>query len=341
MYLKEINLKGFKSFPDRTRLTFSPGVSVIVGPNGCGKSNVIDAVRWVLGEQRPTALRGSTLQEVVFNGTRTRGPLGMAEVTLTFSNALGLLPVELPEVSVTRRVFRDGETQYLLNRTPCQLRELRDLFLGTGVGSSAYAVIEQKMVDAILSDRAEERRFLFEEAAGVTRYKARRRESLRKLEAVETDLRRLEDVLGEARRTTNSLRRQVGRAQRWEQLGREELRLAVALAEAELAQLAERERPLREAIARLEESRALGTGDLGRRDAALEALDAELAAGRAAERGARRALEGESQAIAELERERIRAEEGARRAEADAERLLLESRGHAAEVYDLVRRLRS
>ncbi|MFN2433259.1 MAG: AAA family ATPase, partial [Gemmatimonadota bacterium] len=230
MKLDRLDIFGFKSFADRTLLDFNPGMTAIVGPNGCGKTNITDAIRWVLGEQRPSTLRGSSMQEVIFNGTRARKPLGMAEVTLSFSNALGLIPVEYSEVAVTRRVFRDGQSEYLLNRTLCNLKDIRDLFMGTGVGSAAYSLIEGRMVDAILSDRAEERRLLFEEAAGVTRYKARRRAALRKLEATESDLRRLEDILREVRKTTTSLRRQVGRARRFTDLQERELRLAVALA---------------------------------------------------------------------------------------------------------------
>ena len=174
MKLKSIELIGFKSFANRVKLTFPTGITAIVGPNGCGKSNVIEAIRWVLGEQNARILRSERMEEVIFNGTRRRKPLGMAEVFLDFSDPEHLLGLEMDEVRVSRKIFRSAESIYAINQTTCRLRDVQELFMDTGMGSHAYSMIEQSMVEAILSDRAEERRFLFEEAAGIMKYKQRR-----------------------------------------------------------------------------------------------------------------------------------------------------------------------
>ncbi len=335
MKLDTLEMHGFKSFADRTDVKFNPGVTAIVGPNGCGKTNITDAIRWVLGEQRPTALRGASMQEVIFNGTRERKPLGMAEVTLSLSNALGLIAVEYAEVSVTRRVFRDEESQYFLNKAPCNLKDIRDLFMGTGVGASVYSVIEQRMVDAILSDRAEERRLLFEEAAGVTRYKARRKATERKLVATEEDLRRLSDTLNEVRKNVNALRRQMGKARRFESLQREELRLAVALAQAELSDLAAREGPLRAAIAALETELGSGAAEAGAREAELERLDRTLSEQRAKERALRERVGAAGAALEARERDRMLSDEGRRHAALEVERLQREIAAHGEQARAL------
>jgi chromosome segregation protein len=194
------------------RLELNPGITAIVGPNGCGKSNISDAIRWVLGEQRPTLVRGTRMDEVIFSGSRHRKPINLAEVALHFSNEDGLLPIEYTEVAIARRVFRDGDSDYLLNRHPCRLKDIQDLLMGTGIGTHSYTLIQQGMVDSLLSDRPEERRTIFEEAAGVTRYKNRRRATQRKLEATAIDLDRVEDVVSEVDRNVASLKRQVGKA---------------------------------------------------------------------------------------------------------------------------------
>src|SRR5450755_2562304 len=188
MHLQSLELFGFKSFADKTLLNFHEGVTAIVGPNGCGKSNVLDAVRWVLGEQSAKALRGAEMADVIFNGTDNRKPLGFAEVSLTFTNCAGDLSVDWHEVRVTRRVFRDGNSEYLLNKTQCRLRDIHSLFADTGVGRTAYSVMEQGKIDMVLSSRPEDRRMVFEEAAGITKYKTQKREALRKLEATEANL---------------------------------------------------------------------------------------------------------------------------------------------------------
>ncbi|HLT46454.1 MAG TPA: AAA family ATPase, partial [Rubricoccaceae bacterium] len=182
MYLSKLELHGFKSFAHKTTLLFDPGVTAIVGPNGCGKSNIVDAIRWVLGEQRARLLRSEKMENVIFNGTASRRALGMAEVSLTVENTRGVLPTAYSEVTITRRLYRSGESEYLLNHTVCRLKDVLDLFMDTGMGAGAYSVIELKMIEDILSDNAADRRRLFEEAAGVTKYKLRRRQALQKLE---------------------------------------------------------------------------------------------------------------------------------------------------------------
>jgi chromosome segregation protein len=193
--LKALELVGFKSFADKTRFEFPSGITTIVGPNGSGKSNVVDALKWVLGEQSVKSLRGKEMADVIFNGSGSRPPLNCAETTLTFNNAERLLPIDTPEVHVTRRVYRNGEGEYLINRQPCRLRDIRDLFSGTGVATEAYSVIEQGKVDVMLQSSAKDRRAIFEEAAGVSRFKAKKVESMRRLERVDQNLLRLADIV--------------------------------------------------------------------------------------------------------------------------------------------------
>ena len=244
MYLKQIEITGFKSFADKTRLQFEPGMIAIVGPNGCGKSNVSDAIRWVLGEQRPTALRCAKMPDVIFNGTDTRKPLGMAEVCITFSDCEGVLGTEFNEVTITRRVFRSGEGQYFINKSLCRLKDVHRLFMGTGIGTTSYSVMAQGQIDAILSSKPEDRRAVFEEAAGITKFKADRKEALRKIEQTDAYLLRLADVIREVKRQIGTLQRQAGKAQKYKEL-RDELRgLDIFLTRRRLAALDVRIREL-------------------------------------------------------------------------------------------------
>ena len=215
MYLSKIEVIGFKSFAQRINVNFDSGVTAIVGPNGCGKTNIVDAIRWALGEQRYSTLRSDKMEDVIFNGTKNRKPLGLAEVSLTIENTKGILPTEYSEVTITRRVFRSGESEYQLNKVPCRLKDILDLFMDTGMGSDAYSVIELKMVESILSDKTDERRRLFEEAAGVTKYKHRRKAAMRKLEDVRLDLSRVNDIVKEVQKTVNSLECQAKRAEQY------------------------------------------------------------------------------------------------------------------------------
>ena len=218
MYLQSVELFGFKSFAHKTTLNFHRGVTAIVGPNGCGKSNVLDAMRWVLGEQSAKALRGGEMADVIFSGTDSKQPVGMAEVSLRFADCEQELGIEYNEVCITRRVYRDGRSDYFINQTPCRLKDIQMLFMDTGVGRTAYSIMEQGRVDQILSSRPEDRRSIFEEAAGITKYKAQKKEALRKLEYTDANLLRLADIIKEVKRQIGSLQRQAGKARRYQAL---------------------------------------------------------------------------------------------------------------------------
>jgi chromosome segregation protein len=215
--LKALELVGFKSFADKTRFAFPPGITIVVGPNGSGKSNVVDAIKWVLGEQSVKSLRGKEMADVIFNGSPTRRPMNSAEITLTFENANGLFLVETPEVQITRRVYRSGEGEYLINRNPCRLRDIRDMLAGTGLGAQAYSVIEQGKVDVLLQSSPKDRRMIFEEAAGISRFKLKKLEALRRLERVEQNLLRLSDIVDEVESRLRGVRAQAGKARRYKE----------------------------------------------------------------------------------------------------------------------------
>ncbi len=217
MLLKKLEIVGFKSFFNKTVLHFEPGVTAVVGPNGCGKSNIFDAMRWVLGEQSVKSLRGSDMQDVIFNGTDNKEPVSMAEVSLTFDNSQKYFPVEYDEVIVTRRLFRSGESEYLLNRTTARLKDILDIFMGTGIGSESYSLIQQGKIDLVLSSKPEERRMVFDEAAGITKYKSQKKEALRRLEDTEQNLLRVNDIITEVKRQISSLERQANKARRYKE----------------------------------------------------------------------------------------------------------------------------
>ncbi|MBL9177985.1 MAG: chromosome segregation protein SMC [Verrucomicrobiaceae bacterium] len=218
MYLKSLTLHGFKSFADKTHFEFHKGVTGIVGPNGCGKSNVVDAIRWVLGETSAKALRGDEMADVIFNGTDKRKPVGLAEVTLTMADCEQALNVDFNEVSLTRRVYRDGKSEYRLNNTVCRLKDIHDLIAGTGIGRAAYSIMAQGQIDMLLSSKPEDRRTVFEEAAGITKFKSQKKEALRKLEYTEANLLRVADIIAEVKRQMGSLQRQAAKARRYQAL---------------------------------------------------------------------------------------------------------------------------
>src|SRR6185312_5237087 len=271
-----------------TVFNFHEGVTAIVGPNGCGKSNVLDAVRWVLGEQSAKALRGGEMADVIFNGTDTRKPVGFAEVSLTFTDCAEELGIDWHDVRVTRRVYRDGNSEYLLNKTPCRLRDIQSLFADTGIARTAYSMMEQGRIDMILSSRPEDRRAVFEEAAGITKYKTQKREALRKLEATEANLLRIGDVIKEVKRQIGSLQRQAGKARRYQALHTDLRVLETHHASMQLAFLERELAATREEIARLVESEKTtrakidnGENALAEERAALDKIDAEIAESRA------------------------------------------------------------
>ncbi|MEO1655145.1 MAG: AAA family ATPase, partial [Bacteroidota bacterium] len=215
MQLSRLEVKGFKSFGDQAIVNFDKGVTGIVGPNGCGKSNVVDSIRWVLGEQKTRALRSDKMENIIFNGTKKRKPAPMAQVSLTFDNNKKLIPSEYTKVTITRRYYRTGESEYLINDVRCRLKDINDLFLDTGIGSDSYAIIELKKVDEILNDKYQARRDLFEKAAGISKFKTRKKESLNKLDAVDKDLARVGDLLFEIEKNLRSLERQAKQAERY------------------------------------------------------------------------------------------------------------------------------
>ena len=248
MKLRSLSIHGFKSFADATVIEFHEGITAVVGPNGCGKSNISDAIRWVLGEQRPSAIRGGKMEEAIFQGSLNRRPVNRGAVTLVVSNEDGGLPVSFEEVAIGRTVYRDGGSDYSLNRSTCRLRDVLDVCRGTGLGANAYSVIENRMIDAILSDRAEERRQLFEEASGIGKYKDRRKAAMRRLEHAERDLTRLEDVIGEVETKVRSLARQKGKAERYKILRERRLAVEVSVVSHDLGALRERLSDLDEAL---------------------------------------------------------------------------------------------
>ncbi|HEV3082065.1 MAG TPA: chromosome segregation protein SMC [Gemmataceae bacterium] len=237
--LKCLELIGFKSFADKTQFEFSRGITAVVGPNGSGKSNIVDAVRWVLGEQSAKSLRGGEMADVIFNGSTTRRSLGLAEVTMTFDNSGRALATDGDEVQITRRVYRDGQGEYLINQQPSRLKDIKDLFLGSGAGADAYCVIEQGRVDVLLQASTKDRRTIFEEAAGISRFKAKKIETLRKLERVEQNLQRLQDIVDEVDKQLRSVKLQASKAQRYQEYSNRLKELRVALGLQEYAQLAE------------------------------------------------------------------------------------------------------
>jgi chromosome segregation protein len=271
MRLEKLEIHGFKSFADKVEFQFKPGMTAFVGPNGCGKSNVVDAVKWVLGEQSVKALRGNEMLDVIFNGTPSRRSRGYAEATLTLSNTKGLLPTEFEEVGVTRRLYRSGESEYYINKQRCRLRDIRDLFMDTGIGMDAYSVIEQGKVDVLLTSNKADRRAIFEEAAGISKYKSQKRTCLLKLERVTNNLLRLGDIIDEVEKRMRSVNYQAAKARRWKRLDDERRELAIALALHNYGKLlGEQQAAARE------------TGDLSseveRLSAAAERLEAELSA---------------------------------------------------------------
>ena len=332
MYLSKLELHGFKSFADRTVLTFDPGITAIVGPNGCGKSNIVDAVRWVIGEQRARILRSEKMENVIFNGTAKRRPLGMSEVLLTVQNSRGILPTEYGEVTLGRRLYRSGDSDYLLNDVQCRLKDITDLFMDTGMGAGAYSVIELKMVDEILSENAQDRRRLFEEAAGITRYKLRRRQTLSKLDGTQVDLSRVRDLTDEVGKQVRSLKRQAEKAARYKEYSSRLREVELALAQLEHDRLRSRLAALNESMVDLKTKIDTSTQDEREGDERLASFREDLAAREEALETARGHLSEHIDAVRKLETEQRLTLERLDGAHRDLDRMRME------EAADVTRR---
>jgi len=232
--LKQLEIKGFKSFADKTVVSFDEGITGIIGPNGCGKSNIIDSIRWVIGEQKISALRSENLEALVFNGSKTRSASGLAEVSLTFENTKNLLPTEFTTVTITRRFYKNGESEYRLNDVSCRLKDIHNLFMDTGISTDSYAIIELGMVDDIIKDKENSRRRMLEQAAGITIYKTRKKEAKAKLDATELDLNRIEDLLFEINNQLKTLENQAKKAEKYFEIKKEYKEISIELAKAAL-----------------------------------------------------------------------------------------------------------
>ncbi|MDJ0869918.1 MAG: chromosome segregation protein SMC [Myxococcota bacterium] len=280
MRIKTLQINGFKSFVDRSVLAFQPGISAIVGPNGCGKSNVVDAMRWAMGEQSPRHLRGKAMEDIIFAGSEVRQAVGMAEVVLTFDNSDGRAPAAyagFTEIQVGRRLYRTGESEYLINKTPCRLRDVLDFFRDTGIGTRGYTIVEQGQIASIVSAKPDERRQLIEEAAGISKYKARRREAESKLKSTEQNLLRVSDVLAEIKRQIASLERQARKAARYKRLRERQRLLELSLAADDRRTLGSEIAAGQERLAAQREASGAAESRLSEREADLERLRLELA----------------------------------------------------------------
>jgi chromosome segregation protein len=290
MRLKSLSVFGFKSFADRLDFDFRDGVTAVIGPNGCGKSNVVDAIKWVIGEQSAKALRGEDMTDVIFNGCASRRPMAMAEVTLTMDEIQGTLGFDggldgVDEVAITRRLFRDGSSGYYLNGKPCRLKDIRELFMGTGMGTSAYAVIEQGRVGFILESNTKDRRLILEEAAGISKYKARRRIAARKMERVDTDLVRIGEVLAEVRRRAKQVQKQAAAALQWKELSDQVKALRMVFALEEHGRLTDELFTSQARIAELADKAAAAAAKSATHEAAISATETALVTVEQAMRG--------------------------------------------------------
>ncbi len=272
MKIIKLEIKGFKTFPDKTDLEFKPGITAVVGPNGCGKSNVLEAIRWVMGEQRVRSLRSKKMEDVIFNGSESRKPVGMAEVRVVLSNEGGLAPAymaDYDQIMITRRLFRDGESQYEINNIACRLADVTDFFLDTGVGRNSYAIIEQGRVDMVVAAKPEDRRVLIEEAAGIARYKSRKEAALKKLDQTRQNLLRISDLIAEVKRQGNALKRQASRAEQY-------VKLTERLREMDIGLHAHRCRDIQDQYRRITDDLQVKQTVLGEKHARLSTVQAHL-----------------------------------------------------------------
>ena len=335
MYLKKLSIQGFKSFVSPTELQFDSGITAIVGPNGCGKSNIVDALRWVIGEQRARVLRSDKMDSVIFNGTTQRRPVGLAEVQLTIANTRGVLPLEYSEVTLGRRLYRSGEAEYLLNGVECRLRDITDLFTDTGMGAGAYSVIELKMVDEILSENTQDRRRLFEEASGVTRYKKRRTDALRKLDHTQSDLARVQDLTDEISTRVRSLKRQAKIAERYLRYKAELRTSHMNLLKFEYDRLLREEKILTDKAGEISDTCAGLSAQLHTYDAQLETLRTKFVAEEEKAQVNRQALVDQEQRIIKLEGDLRLEEVNKKTITQNLDRLATERKGVVIELEGL------
>jgi chromosome segregation protein len=275
MKLKALEVTGFKSFVDRLHLHFPEGITTIVGPNGCGKSNIVDAVLWAIGERSAKHLRGKLMEDVIFNGTDGRKPLGMAEVNLTFVNEDGSSPKgyeQCSEITITRRLYRSGESEFLVNKVPCRLRDITDLFLDTGIGVNGYSIVEQGRVEHIIAANPQDRRFLIEEAAGIAKYKERKRLALMKMEATQQNLLRIQDIIAEVKRQIITLERQVKRAEEYKAIRKEVKEIEIRFGLQEYAELSEKGEAARGYLKALREREMTIATQMAEREASVEGM---------------------------------------------------------------------
>ena len=271
-----MELFGFKSFPARTSLSFNSGITSVVGPNGCGKSNIVDSIRWVLGEQSAKSLRGDRMEAVIFSGSNKRNPASLSEVSLVVENNHDLSGNGSSKTKVTRRLYRNGESEYLLNGVPCLLRDISELFADTGIGASAYTVMEQQMVESLISDKDENRREVFDEAAGITKYKLKRRLAERKLDSTQADLLRLTDLVTEVEKQVNSLKRQMKKAEGYKKLKDELKELELRIAKKQLQETRQRLNEIESELDLFFSAKQSGSAELSLQELELEQLKLEL-----------------------------------------------------------------
>jgi chromosome segregation protein len=276
MQLAKLEIKGFKSFADKVVINFDEGITGIVGPNGCGKSNVVDAIRWVLGEQKTSALRSEKMENVIFNGTSSRSPQQMAEVSLTINNTKNILPTEYSQITITRRLYRSGESEYLLNGVSCRLKDITNLFLDTGVASNSYAIIELGMVDDLLNDKDNSRRMLFEEAAGISKFKKRKKETLKKLEDTDADLERVEDLLFEIEKNMKSLEKQAKQTENYYKIKEDYKEKSINLAKVVVNKQKDKFNSLNQQIAAENDRKLSFTSQIAEKEASIEKAKADL-----------------------------------------------------------------
>src|SRR5215204_2449988 len=276
MLLTKLEIKGFKSFADKVVINFDEGITGIVGPNGCGKSNVVDSIRWVLGEQKTSALRSEKMENVIFNGTSQRSAQQMAEVSLTINNTKNILPTEYSQITITRRLYRTGESEYLLNGVVCRLKDITNLFLDTGIASNSYAIIELGMVDDILNDKDHSRRMLFEEAAGISKFKKRKKETLKKLEDTDTDLERVEDLLFEIEKNMKSLEKQAKQTENYYKIKEEYKERSIGLAKVVVSKQNEKFSTINQQVQKENDRKVELTAEIAEKEADIEKSKAEL-----------------------------------------------------------------